>query len=640
MTMPPQLTATVDRVTGPRRREVFAAQVGLLYSNANVGTAVTMIAAAVLSRLEWSADSHGVILAWFLSMVAVSIARYVLWLQYRKADISRWGAPNWRTAFVVGAGLAGTGWGAAGVLLYPEGSLAFQVVLMFVLGGMMLGAGSLLAARPEAYYVFLLPTGLAPAARLAIQGGEGHLAMSLLAVVFTVATLIITRRIYLTIESSLELQFENHDLVDYLKRARDETQALNEELEARVRERTAELQRSTEQLKAEIAEREKIEAEMLRARKLESLGVLAGGIAHDFNNFLTVIQGNIEVAKSRLFLDDDVHAILDQSTMACQRAVVLSSQLLTFAKGGAPVRQVASVARVLSDSITLAKAGARTSFTVKIADDLKNGEIDPGQIGQVLHNILMNARQSMREEGIIEIEAENFAALDSHWKDGGIRIKIRDYGCGVSAENLPRIFDPYFTTKRKGRGLGLATAYSIVTKHGGWIGVESKEGSGTTFTIELPAAHGTVEEEVSPKVDSASRGIGCGRILVMDDEDALRKLMVSVLTSQGYEVHSARDGAEAIAVYEAAKSSRRGFDAVLLDLTVYGGMGGVDAAARLKEFDPQAKLIVASGYSDDPVLSDFRRYHFDAVIVKPWTATALGSVVRKVLTASDRKSRQ
>lgn len=637
--MPPQLIATVDRVTDPRRREIFASQVGLLYSNANVGTGVTVIAAAVLSRLEWSVDSHGVVLAWFFFMAAVSLARYVLWLKYRKADPGQWGMANWRTAFVVGAGLAGTGWGAAGVLLYPEASLAYQVVLMFVLGGMMLGASSLLAARPEAYYAFLLPTGLAPAVRLAIQGGEGHGAMSLLAVVFTVATLIITRRIYQTIESSLELQFENHDLVDYLKRAKDETHALNQDLEARVRERTAELQRSTEQLKAEIAEREKIEAEMLRARKLESLGVLAGGIAHDFNNFLTVIQGNIEVAKARLFLDDEVQAILDQSTMACQRAVFLSSQLLTFAKGGAPVRRVVSVVRVLADSITLAKAGARTSFTVKIADDLMNAEIDPGQIGQVLHNILINARQSMDEEGIIEIEAENFAPPDSHWKDGGIRIRIRDYGCGISAESLPRIFDPYYTTKRKGRGLGLATAYSIVTKHGGRIGVESKLGSGTTFTLELPASRGSVEEEAPTKLEIAARGAGCGRILVMDDEDALRKLMVSVLSSQGYEVHVARDGAEAIAVYEAAKSSRRGFDAVLLDLTVYGGMGGVDAAARLKEFDPQAKLIVSSGYSDDPVMADFRRYHFDAVIVKPWTATALGNVVRKVLAASDRRLR-
>jgi nitrogen-specific signal transduction histidine kinase/ActR/RegA family two-component response regulator len=401
---------------------------------------------------------------------------------------------------------------------------------------------------------------------------------------------------------------------------------LNEELKVRVRERTAELQKSTEQLRAEITQREQIEDELLRARKLESLGVLAGGIAHDFNNFLTVVQGNLELLKMQLESHEPDQDILDDTASACQRAVFLSSQLLTFAKGGAPVRRLVSVAQLVMDSVALARAGAQTSIEVSIAEDLRFAEVDPGQIGQVLHNILLNARQAMPEGGIIEVRAENLA--DTH-----VRISILDYGHGIPADVLPRIFDPYFTTKPHGNGLGLATAYAIVAKHGGNLSVKSKPGQGSVFMIDLPASLQRPEPQ-APAVTQLQTGNE--RLLVMDDEEGLRKLLATILTKLGYEVVTARDGAEAVALCEDAKTSGRGFDAVLLDLTVSGGMGGIEAAAKLKECDPSMKLIVSSGYSDSAVMADFRKYGFDDVVPKPWVIDEVSEVFRRVLVR-DRK---
>ena len=401
----------------------------------------------------------------------------------------------------------------------------------------MLGAASILAPWTAAFVAFIALTGIAPTVRILWQGDEVHLAMGLLAGVFTAATLVTTRRLQSSIVSSLNLQFENQDLVEDLQAAKDHADVLNEQLEVRVQERTAELQQSTEQLRAEIAQREQVEEELLRARKLESLGVMAGGIAHDFNNFLTVVQGNIELAKMELSADAPVQEILDQTANACERAAFLSSQLLTFAKGGAPVRRLVSVAKLVTDAVHLARAGAQTSIDVDISDDLWFAEVDPGQIGQVLHNILLNARQAMPEGGIIEVHAENHH--DAPGTGTRVRISIRDYGCGIPADVLPRVFDPYFTTKPGGSGLGLATAYAIIAKHGGTLSVESKPGGGTVFTIDLPASQERPAPE-SPTV--AEVHTGTGRILVMDDEEALRKLLKTVLTTLGYEVQTARDG--------------------------------------------------------------------------------------------------
>ena len=619
------------------KEQILPAQLRLLYANANLGVGVNVVAATVLGALQWGIISRPVIIGWWLYLGLVSIVRYLIARRWHalptRSDVS-----GWRTAFTVCIGLAGAGWGAAGVLLYPAAHLTNQVFLVFVLGGMMLGASSLLAPRPEAFLAFLIPAGLGPAIRLFLEGDKTHLAMGLLALVFTLAILITTGRIYRMVEASLRLQIENRDLVEDLRSANQETAALNQALELRVQERTAELHHSAEQLRAEIAHREQAEEELLRARKLESLGVLAGGIAHDFNNFLTVVQGNIEVAKAQLKEQEAAQEFLDQAAGACQRAKFLSSQLLTFAKGGAPVQRVVSIAELVTDAVQLARTGSPVGIEVTIAEDLWSAEVDPGQIGQVLHNILLNARQAMPGGGSIEVRAENVDLQDgSEEADRRVRISIRDYGRGISADVLRQIFDPYFTTKPGGAGLGLATAYAIVLKHGGHIAVESAPEAGTVFTVDLPASLETPLPETSTVAPVQT---GTERLLVMDDEESLRILFKAVLSQLGYFVQTAGEGAEAVALYQAARAAGVGFDAVLLDLTVIGGMGGMEAATRLKQLDPSAKLIVSSGYSDAPVMSHFSDYGFDAVILKPWTVKEISDVLRRVLVEDPvRKSR-
>jgi signal transduction histidine kinase/ActR/RegA family two-component response regulator len=601
-----------------------------------VAVVVNVVAATFLGRLQWAVVPHRIILGWCLCTFLIAAARFILGRRYGHAAPSNLETRWWGTAFTIGVGLAGTAWGVAGFLLNPKDHLESQVFLAFIVGGMMLGAAPLLAPRPEAYLAFMLPTGVAPSVRFMLQGDEAHVAMGLLGGLFVAATLITTKRIHLTILSALNLRFENQDLVGDLQVAKSQAEALNEQLEIRVEERTAQLQLSTEQLKAAIKQREQMEEELLRTRKLESLGVLAGGIAHDFNNFLTVVRGNVEMAKMQLGRNQPVRALLEQTEHACQRAAMLSSQLLTFAKGGDPVRQVVSIAKLVTDAVDLARAGAPTSIELSISEDLKSVEADAGQIGQVFNNILLNAREAMPEGGIIEVRAENLVLASIQGAATRVRISIRDFGCGIPIDVLPRIFDPYFTTKPSGRGLGLATAYAIIAKHGGSLSAESRPGYGTVFTIDLPASQGSPAQQESIVSEVQT---GTERILVMDDEEGLRVLLKTLLTNQGYEVQTARDGAEAIALCEEAKLSGRSFDAALLDLTVSGGMGGLEAVARLKALAPSMKLVVSSGYSDATVISNFRKYGFDGVLPKPWKLAEVSQVLRKVFVSDpDRKA--
>ena len=622
-------TASLERVDPQSSGgQILSEQLKLLYANANLGVLVNIVAATILAGLQWGIISHPVVIGWWLYITLVSIARFSIARRYWQASPGPRDIARWRNIFTTGVAFAGAGWGAAGVLLYSPAHINSQVFLIFVLGGMMLGASSVLAPRPEAFLTFLIPVGLLPAIRLFVQADKTHIAMGLLASVFTLATLVTTRRIYSLVESSLRLQIENRDLVEDLRAANHQTAALNLVLERRVQERTAELQQSTEQLRDEIAQRQQTEEELLRARKLESIGVLAGGIAHDFNNFLTVVQGNIEVAKGQLTPSESAQEFLDQAASACQRAKFLSSQLLTFAKGGAPVRRVVSIAQLVTEAVHLARTGSPAAIEVNIAEGLWSAQVDSGQIGQVLHNILINAREAMSGSGTIQVQARNVLGFDA--ADPRVRITISDNGHGIPEEVLRRIFDPYFTTKPGGSGLGLATAYAIVVKHGGHIAADSKPGVGSTFTIDLPAS---LEAPLSHAPIAGTVQTGTERLLVMDDDEALQILFKAVLEQLGYHVRMARDGAEAVALYKFAQAEGNRFDAVLLDLTVAGGMGGVEAAALLKDLDPAAKLIVSSGYSEAPVMSHFAEYGFDAVILKPWTVKEMSEILRQVLVA-------
>ncbi len=382
----------------------------------------------------------------------------------------------------------------------------------------------------------------------------------------------------------------------------------------------------------DVTEKRRMEKELLRAQNLESLGVLAGGIAHDFNNILTAIMGNVNLAKILSGPEHEAFPKLEEAERASGIAQGLAQQLLTFSRGGAPVKKPSSVARLLEEAANLAVRGSNVKCELNLPGDLLPVAVDRGQMHQVFNNLIINAVQSMPGGGVIKIRAEN--ASMSYSKqiplEAGkyVRIQVQDPGEGIAPEHLARVFDPYFTTKRKGTGLGLASAYSIVKKHGGHITADSIRDRGSTFTLYLPAREAGELKQETPEDTYVH---GRGRILVMDDEEIVRSIVEHMLHHLGYETTVARDGPEAVELFSQAVNSDQPFQAVILDLTIQGGWGGVETIKVLRKIDPEVKAIVASGYSNDPVMADYWRYGFSGVIRKPFRIEELGKIVHAVL---------
>ncbi len=383
----------------------------------------------------------------------------------------------------------------------------------------------------------------------------------------------------------------------------------------------------------DITERKKLEEEHQRATKLESLGTLAGGIAHDFNNLLTGILGNISLAKRYVEPDSKASVRLGEAEKASIRARDLTQQLLTFSRGGAPIKKLASIGKLLADATTFALRGTNIRPEFSFAPRTRPVDIDEGQINQVLTNLIINACDAMPQGGTLQVGARNLLAKEArslkltpgHY----IEVTVSDQGVGIPPEHIDRIFEPYFTTKTKGSGLGLATVYSIIKNHDGHITVESEVGKGTTFYIYLPAAKGplTTTAEIPADVPIAGRG----KILVMDDEDIIREFLYHELTDVGYEVTITSDGTQAIQEHKKAKNKGAPFDAVILDLTVSGGMGGKEAIKQLREIDPKVRAIASSGYATDPIMSNHRKYGFRAVVAKPYRVDELEKTLQGVL---------
>jgi len=390
----------------------------------------------------------------------------------------------------------------------------------------------------------------------------------------------------------------------------------------------------------DITERKEHEKEQLKIEKLESLGVLAGGIAHDFNNILTGISGNISFAQ--IFLDANHKSFkpLADAEKAVVRAGELARQLLTFSRGGEPIKKVVSLQHLLNETISLVLRGSNVKGVIDIPESIHAIEADEGQINQVLYNIIVNAMQAMSGGGTLTVTAhneilpnENLMALP-----GGsyVRLSFTDQGCGISESDLKRIFDPYFTTRESGKGLGLASVHSIVKRHGGHIAVYSGKDTGTTFTIHLPSIGKIYSKHQTDTVEQASGSHTGGSILVMDDEKVIREITASILGYLGYQATTCKDGAEAIAQYKAARESGMPFSAVIMDLTIPGGMGGKEAAKQIRAIDPQACLIVSSGYSNDPIMSDYSTYGFIGAIAKPYSMTEFGQLLNSVLSVQEK----
>jgi PAS domain S-box-containing protein len=385
----------------------------------------------------------------------------------------------------------------------------------------------------------------------------------------------------------------------------------------------------------DITEFRRIEEQRLVMSKLESTGILAGGIAHDFNNLLAAMVGNLEMARSLAVPRGEIDEHLAAAEKAAWDARSLTQQLITLAKGGAPLRKPISLSGLLKEQVALTLRGSSVNSEISVPSDLWQVEVDDGQIGQVIRNLVLNAREAMPAGGMVRVTAENQVLngeTDISLHDGNyVTVSITDQGGGIAEEILPNIFDPYFSTKQrgeeKGMGLGLTICQSIVLKHGGRIRVSSKAGIGTTFSIDLPASDKPVQEEKrkAPAVQS-----GGGRILLMDDEEGLRNLYAAALKKSGYDVSLAGNGEAAIDLYKEAMAQGRPFDAVVLDLTVRGGMGGLDAIRSLLVVDPDVRAVVSSGYADDPAMMDHERYGFKGVLAKPFGIAELREVLSRV----------
>lgn len=383
----------------------------------------------------------------------------------------------------------------------------------------------------------------------------------------------------------------------------------------------------------DVTEQLQMEQTLHRVDKLESLGVLAGGVAHDFNNILTAIVGNISLASQMIEPEHKIQDLLATAEKASWRAKDLTQQLLTFAQGGHPIKETTSIATIIKDSSQFVLYGSPVACNFHMTEDLWLVEIDTGQISQVIQNLVLNARHAMPDGGCIDIFCDNVPAEEAgtrlqHPGKPHIRITVRDNGFGIPAKHLASIFDPYFSTKQEGSGLGLAIVHSIINKHDGYIEVQSEERTGTTFSIFLPVAPQTFTQNERQKTKPQQ---GSGTVMVMDDEECILELTQLILAHLGYQAVTVRDGAEAVERYRELQQNGEPLDAVIMDLTIPGGMGGKDAVQAILEIDPQAKAIASSGYSGDLIMSHFREYGFSGAISKPFRIETLAQILTEVI---------
>jgi signal transduction histidine kinase/CheY-like chemotaxis protein len=397
-------------------------------------------------------------------------------------------------------------------------------------------------------------------------------------------------------------------------------------LRRQVRQQTGVLRERVEGEKAA-----RLEAALARASKLESLGVLAGGIAHDFNNLLTVVLGNLSLARLDERVPTDTMQCLAEGERAATRARDLTQQLLTFAKGGEPIKTSSQLEALVREAAQFGLHGSNVRCEFDFTPHLWPALVDKGQTGQVVHNLIINASQAMPAGGVVQLRLRNeevTAARPALPAGRYVRLSVTDHGHGIAPENLSRIFEPYFTTKQRGNGLGLATVYSIVKKHQGHIEVRSQIGAGSTFDVWLPAA------DTAPTPAPAAAGpapSGADRVLLMDDEPSIRSLGSAVMRRMGIEATVVSDGRAAVEAYARARAEGRPYRLVILDLTVPGGMGGAEAMQQLRALDPQVRAVVSSGYSKDPVMAHYADYGFCARVPKPYQASELMTAIRVAL---------
>lgn len=382
----------------------------------------------------------------------------------------------------------------------------------------------------------------------------------------------------------------------------------------------------------DITDLKKLEEEQKRIEKLESLGLLAGGIAHDFNNFLTGIMGNISLARTMVEPGSDLYEILTSSEHATSKASNLTRQLLTFSRGGNPIKKSMSLGKLLKETCSFVLSGSNVTAEFDLPEDLQPATVDREQIEQVFSNIIINASQAMPDGGKVMVSAENLYLTEGNHPGiapgSYVKVIIKDDGYGIQEEYISRLFDPFFSTRNSGSGLGLSTAYSIVRKHGGHIMVDTEVGRGTAFMVYLPADSGTNDESFDDHIVPEPSG---KRILLMDDQKMVRETAGAILTELGFQVDCVSEGSRAVEMYVKARESSNPFDVVILDLTIPDGMGGMETIQELLKIDPDVKAIVSSGYSNASIMSDYSSYGFSGVMTKPYSIDQVSDLLSSIL---------
>lgn len=395
----------------------------------------------------------------------------------------------------------------------------------------------------------------------------------------------------------------------------------------------------------DITVRRFMEAELAKAQKLESIGLLAGGIAHDFNNIMTAVFGSLALAKMEATPSSSVYARLVGAEEQCMKAKALTRRLLNYSQGGSPQRKTASIANVIRDAVDFALSGKNVECRFILPDNLWSAQIDETQMHQVVHSLVSNACEAMPQGGTIEIGAQNMDLSDNRMQTlkAGRYVKwyVRDHGVGMSQEHLRRIFDPYFTTKPmnsvKGMGLGLAICYSIVKSHEGMIAVESTPGVGSVFTVYMPASSDENEEQ-KPATTVKKPATPKAKVLLIDDEQVLLDVTGSMLKHLGYDVATAKSHSQAMEQYQQAKETGNPFSLIIMDLTMRGDEGGEIAIRRWKENHPEVKAVISSGYMKDPVIEEYWKYGFIGAMIKPYSLADLKSSLEKILADRNDES--
>ncbi|RMF99819.1 MAG: response regulator, partial [Nitrospirae bacterium] len=624
-------------------------QVDLLYRNLPLGILGALLVSTVLALVLLNHTPLWGLGIWYVSLQTISLIRYLTYRYWKKNPRGR--DTDWfRRYFYIGGFLAGIAWSSIVVLAYPDAML-YRVFIILVIGGMVVGAASAYSARTGAFLSYGIPAFLPLIIRSLIEGGAiGTATFFILALFFALVT-IISRHIYSTVLKSIILGYEKDSLLQKLIEEKDRAEELNTELsreverrevaerellehkrrlEKTVRERTADLEEANRKLKEELQYREKMESELLRIQRLESLAAMAGGLAHKYNNLLTAIIGNISLIQ---MLYPDNKELLERLSVvekASLEAKALSHKLLNISKGGVPFKHPVNMLDLIRDTVSLTLEGSpvRMDFNTTCEDLIM--EVDENQIKQTIQAIVQNSKEAMPEGGTLKVFCETLTLEDRSEipLPGGeyARITISDHGFGIKPEEIDRIFDPFFSGKDVGKGLGLSAAYSIVRRHKGYITVSSEVNRGTTFHIYLPyeSPSGETAPAVHPENERPLR------VLVMDDEDVVRDFAVSALRELGCETAEARNSLEAERLYREAYESGNPFDLVILDLTVPGGHGGLEAMGLLKKIDPGVRAVVSSGYSDDMTIKNYREFGFSGVLPKPYRLADLRRLLSTV----------